>query len=45
MFVTILDRGPFTGQNRILDLSKAAFRELAPIGSGVIHIKATRVKD
>jgi len=44
VFVTILDRGPFTGGNRVLDLSKQAFRKLSPIGAGVIHIKATRLK-
>jgi rare lipoprotein A (peptidoglycan hydrolase) len=44
VFVTIEDRGPFTGGNRILDLSKQAFRQLAPLGSGVIHIKAARLK-
>ncbi len=44
VFVTVLDRGPFTGGNRILDLSKKAFRELAPTGAGVIHVKATRLK-
>ncbi|MEX0991579.1 MAG: septal ring lytic transglycosylase RlpA family protein [Actinomycetota bacterium] len=44
VFVTILDRGPFTGGSRILDLSKKAFRRLGPIGAGVIHIKATRLR-
>jgi rare lipoprotein A (peptidoglycan hydrolase) len=44
VFVTIEDRGPFTGGNRILDLSKEAFRQLAPLGSGVIHVKAARLK-
>ena len=40
--VTVLDRGPFTGA--VLDLSKPAFRELSPIGAGVISIKATRLR-
>lgn len=38
VIVTINDRGPFVG-NRKFDLSKAAFNEIASIGSGVI--KAT----
>jgi rare lipoprotein A (peptidoglycan hydrolase) len=43
--VTIEDRGPYAGKNRILDLSKSAFRQLGPIGAGVIHVKAVRVKN
>lgn len=43
VFVTILDRGPFTGNNRILDLSKAAFKELAPLSRGVVPVDAYRI--
>jgi len=45
VFVTILDRGPFGSSSRILDLSKAAFRELSPLGAGVINVDAYRLKD
>ena len=44
VIVTILDRGPFTGRNRILDLSKPAFRKLAPLGAGVVNVTATRLR-
>jgi rare lipoprotein A (peptidoglycan hydrolase) len=44
VIVTILDRGPFTGGNRILDLSKAAFRRLSPLGAGVVNVTATRLR-
>jgi len=40
--VTIQDRGPYVS-GRILDLSKTAFRKLAPLGSGVITVTATRL--
>lgn len=40
VIVTIQDRGPFVS-GRILDLSKAAYRQLAPLGTGVINVKAT----
>ena len=40
VIVTIEDRGPFVS-GRILDLSKAAFRRLAPLGAGVVNVKAT----
>ena len=43
MIVTIQDRGPYVS-GRILDLSKAAFRKLAPLGSGVISVTATRLR-
>ncbi|MGI8427115.1 MAG: ubiquitin-like domain-containing protein [Actinomycetota bacterium] len=36
--VTIRDRGPFTGGRKI-DLSDSAFKEIAPLGSGVINVK------
>jgi len=40
VLVTVLDRGPFGSNSRILDLSPQAFRELAPLGDGVISIQA-----
>ena len=43
VIVTIQDRGPYVG-GRILDLSKAAFEELAPLGSGVVNVTATTLK-
>jgi hypothetical protein len=36
--VTIRDRGPF-GEGRIIDLSKDAFAELAPLSEGVIPVR------
>ena len=44
VIVTIEDRGPYVS-GRILDLSKSAFRVLAPIGSGVINVTATRLRN
>ena len=44
VIVTIQDRGPYVG-GRILDLSKAAFQKLAPLGSGVINVTATRLRN
>ena len=44
VWVTILDRGPFGSRDRIIDLNKQAFRQLAPLSDGVIYIKAVRVK-
>lgn len=35
---TVTDRGPW-GPGRVLDLSKSAFSELAPLGTGVIDIQ------
>ena len=43
VIVTIQDRGPYVG-GRILDLSKAAFQALAPLGSGVVNVTATTLK-
>jgi hypothetical protein len=40
--VTVLDRGPFTGA--VLDLSKSAFKQIAPLGAGVINVRATRLR-
>jgi rare lipoprotein A len=36
--VKITDRGPFAGKERVLDLSKAAFQAISPLGAGVINI-------
>lgn len=38
--VTITDRGPYV-QGRFLDLSRGAFRRLAPLVEGVIDVRAT----
>lgn len=35
--VTINDRGPFI-EGRCIDLSRAAFAELAPVGAGVLEV-------
>ena len=43
VFVTIKDRGPFGDHRRIIDLSRGAFRALAPLGAGVIRINAVRL--
>lgn len=40
VLVKVNDRGPWTNQTRIVDLSPAAFRLLAPLNAGVIPIKA-----
>ena len=37
--VKVNDRGPFAGRNRVLDLSKAAFLQIAPLSKGVTYIK------
>ncbi len=38
--VRVNDRGPFT-RGRVLDLSQAAFKRLAPLEQGVIKVKIT----
>ncbi|MBC7543554.1 MAG: septal ring lytic transglycosylase RlpA family protein [Candidatus Sericytochromatia bacterium] len=40
VLVKINDRGPWTNQTRILDLTPTAYRLLAPLNSGVIPIRA-----
>ncbi len=35
---TVTNRGPFRG-DRVLDLTKATFAELAPVSKGVIHVR------
>lgn len=42
VIVQINDRGPF-GKNRIIDLDKVAFSQIAPIGSGVIGVKVEEI--
>ncbi len=36
--VTIRDRGPYV-DGRIIDLSDTAFKEIAPIGRGVVNVR------
>lgn len=36
--VTVTDRGPAKRLNRSIDLSRAAFRRLAPLGRGLINV-------
>jgi rare lipoprotein A len=43
VIVRIMDRGPF-GEGRVIDLSKRAFRRLAPPSKGVIDVKIYRLK-
>ncbi len=43
VFVRVLDRGPY-GEGRIVDLSHAAFRKLAPLSQGVIDVHAVKLK-
>lgn len=40
--VTITDRGPFI-KGRLLDLSRAAFAELAPPGEGLVRVRIVRM--
>lgn len=42
VIVKINDRGPF-GKNRIIDLDKKAFQEIASIGAGVINVLVEEV--
>jgi uncharacterized protein YabE (DUF348 family) len=44
VMVKINDRGPF-GENRIIDLDKVAFEEIASLGAGVIEVKVEEVKN
>ena len=37
--VRINDRGPYAGEDRIIDLSKAAFESISPLSRGVIDVK------
>lgn len=42
--VKVNDRGPFV-EDRILDLSRAAFGELAPMQEGLIEVRITEISD
>lgn len=42
VIVRINDRGPF-GKNRIIDLDKVAFKEIASLGAGVIPVKMEEI--
>jgi len=44
VIVRVNDRGPFA-KDRILDLSRAAFKELAPLEKGVIQVGIVRIED
>jgi len=40
VYVRVNDRGPFAGERRILDLSKAAFERLGKLRAGVLEVRA-----
>jgi rare lipoprotein A len=42
VIVRINDRGPF-GKNRIIDLDKVAFQQIASLGTGVINVKMEEI--
>ncbi len=42
-YVRVNDRGPYAGENRIIDLSKAAFESIASLSSGIINVSITPV--
>ena len=41
--VRVNDRGPYV-DNRILDLSRAAFKQLAPLSEGLIEVEITETE-
>ena len=43
-YVKINDRGPFGAKDRIIDLSKAAARELDMLGAGVVGVRVEVVE-
>ncbi len=43
VIVRVNDRGPFV-KDRVLDLSRAAFKELAPLEKGVIRVGIVRME-
>lgn len=43
VIVKINDRGPFSGE-RIIDLSRAAFEQIAPLSEGVIDVRVEEVE-
>ncbi len=44
VIVTVNDRGPYVG-DRIVDLSKKAFSEIAELDEGIIQVKVEKVSD
>lgn len=44
VLVTVTDRGPAKRLRREIDLSRAAFRRLAPLKLGLIKVKVQRAK-
>jgi rare lipoprotein A len=40
--VKVNDRGPFV-QNRILDLSRSAFKEISPLSKGIVEVKIVEI--
>jgi rare lipoprotein A len=42
--VRVNDRGPFAGERRILDLSRAAFERLGKLRAGVLEVRAEVVE-
>ena len=44
VFVEILDRGPSRDLNRVIDLSKLAFKQLADLDAGLIEVTLRRVR-
>jgi len=44
VIVKINDRGPF-GENRIIDLDKVAFAEIASLGAGIIDVKVEEIEN
>ncbi|KKP57533.1 MAG: 3D/G5 domain protein [Candidatus Moranbacteria bacterium GW2011_GWF1_34_10] len=44
VIVKINDRGPF-GPNRIIDLDKVAFEEIASLGQGVVNVKMEEISN
>lgn len=42
--VAVLDTGGFRKYGRAIDLSKAAFKKLAPLGQGIINVKIEEIK-
>ena len=43
--VAILDRGPARRLNRIIDLGKDAFMDIADLSQGVIPVEVTRLEE
>lgn len=43
VYVRVNDRGPYAGENRIVDLSQAAFESISPLSRGVINVSITPV--